>query len=219
MPEHLHGAAPRLARYRVPTGEAQSELVAKNSAFIGTAGPAPTVEAAQAFIAAVRARYANANHNAWAYRLFDGGQALFGSSDDGEPGGTAGRPILAVLEGSGLNQVAAVVTRYFGGTLLGTGGLVRAYGGAAREALAVLPTRELALHAIAHLRVDYGLHGNLRYLLPRQGVLIEDEEFADQVTLHLAIPHEQVPELARLLRELSNGALNLDRCLAGERYL
>lgn len=219
MPEHLHGAAPRLIRYRVPTGEAQSELVVKNSVFVGTVGHAPTVEAAQAFVAAIRARYADANHNAWAYRLLEGGQALFGSSDDGEPGGTAGRPILAVLEGSGLNQVAAVVTRYFGGTLLGTGGLVRAYGGAAREALAALPTRELALHAIARLRVDYGLHGNLRYLLPRQGVLIEDEEFADQVTLRVAIPHEQVPELTRQLRELTNGALDLERCLEDERYL
>jgi uncharacterized YigZ family protein len=208
-PDAQADASSRPERYRIPAAEAQSEQVIKNSIFIGTVGHAPTVEAAHEFVARVRATYADANHNAWAYRMGIEPQAPFGSSDDGEPGGTAGRPMLAVLEGSGLCQIVAVGTRYFGGTKLGTGGLVRAYSGAVREALHELPTVERVLHHVAEITVDYALYGNLRYLLPKHDVITENEQFTDQVTLRIAVPHHRTGELGLLLRELTNGDILL----------
>lgn len=211
-------AAQRPARYRVPAGEAQSELTIKNSVFIGNIGHAADVEAAQAFIERIRAKYPDANHHAWAYRIAHGPQGLIGSSDDGEPGGTAGRPMLAVLEGSGLCEVVVVGTRYFGGVKLGTGGLVRAYSGAARAALDQLATVERVLHHAARITIDYTLYGNLQYLLPRHGVKIEDAVFADRVTMLVAVPHERVSEVTTLLNELSNGQIALDACWVEDRY-
>ncbi len=211
------GAQP-LLHYRVPCGEAQSELVIKNSVFIGTAGHAPDVEAAQAFVARVRAKYPDANHHAWAYKLGEGPKALIGSSDDGEPGGTAGRPMLSVLMGSDLCEVVVVGTRYFGGIKLGTGGLVRAYSSAAREVLKKLPTALRVLHWLARITVDYGLYGNLQYLLPRYAVRVQDVQFADQVTLVLAVPHERLDEVHRLLAELTNGQVALRSNLLESLY-
>lgn len=213
------GAEPgAITRYRVPSGTAEAELVVKNSIFIGTAGPAPSAEAAQAFIDAVRAAYPDANHHAWAYRIEGGPQGEIGSSDDGEPGGTAGRPMLAILEGSGICEIVVVGTRYFGGIKLGTGGLVRAYGAAAREALKELPTEERVLHLLADLTVDYALYGNLRYLFPQQGVRIEEETFAERVTLRIAVPAEAFDEVSESLQELTNGEVRLPERVAGQRY-
>ncbi|HHX66373.1 MAG TPA: YigZ family protein [Chloroflexi bacterium] len=223
MARHVQqsGAAsePRVERYRIPAGEVQSELEVKNSIFIGTIGHAPSVEAAQEFIAQIKETYADANHNAWAYRIGLEPQSPFGSSDDGEPGGTAGRPILAVLEGSGLCEVVAVVTRYFGGTKLGTGGLVRAYSGAAREALQSLPTVERVLHHVAEISTDYALYGNLRYLLPRHDVITEDERFTDKATLRIAVPYDRAEEVDTLLRELTNGDIVLSERWLEHRYI
>jgi uncharacterized YigZ family protein len=205
--------------YRVPAGRAQSETVIKNSVFIGDAARVCDPEEAQAFVAQIRALYPDANHHAWAYRISADPQGLIGSSDDGEPGGTAGRPMLAVLEGSGLCQVVAVVTRYFGGTKLGTGGLVRAYGGAVREALKLLPTQELVLHRVACFSVDYGLYGHLKYLLPRHETQIDREEFGEQVKLEIIVPHDRAAVLGALLQELTNGAVDLEACWIGDRYV
>jgi uncharacterized YigZ family protein len=208
-----------LERFCVPTGQSQAEIVVKNSVFIGNVGRAEDSDAAHAFVGSVRAKYPDANHNAWAYRLSGGPQGLIGSSDDGEPGGTAGRPMLAVLEGTGLHQVVAVVTRYFGGTKLGTGGLVRAYSQAVREALQDLPTVELVLHRAVSLTVDYAMYGNLRYLLPKQGVRIAGERFAENVSLELAVPCAAVSDLAETVRDLSNGHVLLERHPEMDRYL
>jgi len=199
-------------------GQAEGQLEVKNSIFIGTAGHAADVEAAQAFVQRVREAYPDANHHAWAYRLTSGPQALIGSSDDGEPGGTAGRPMLAILEGSGLVQVVVVGTRYFGGTKLGTGGLVRAYSAAAREALQNLPTQELVLHRLARITIDYSLYGTLQYTLPRYDVRTEDEQFAEKVTLILVIPYDRTEQVAALLREWTNGQTALEDTWIGERY-
>ncbi|MHB1294320.1 MAG: IMPACT family protein [Anaerolineae bacterium] len=207
-----------VSRYRVPAGEAHAELIAKNSTFIGSAGPAPSVEAAHAYVAAVRAAYPDANHHAWAFKVGGGSAAVTGSSDDGEPGGTAGRPMLAILEGSGLRDVVVVGTRYFGGIKLGTGGLVRAYSGAAREALRNLPTCELELYLLARISVDYALYGHLQYLMPRQRAKIVDASFAERVALSLAVPYEHAEEVAAILSELTGGALILQDHWTGERY-
>jgi len=208
-----------IGRYRVPAGEAQSELRIKNSRFIGTAGHAPGAEAVEAFIARVRARYPDADHHAWAFKLGEGPQGPFGSSDDGEPGGTAGRPMLAVLQDSGLREVVVVGTRFFGGIKLGTGGLVRAYSGAAREALQKLPTQECVLHHLGRITIDYGLYGALEHLLPRYAVRVEEALFTDKVTLLLAVPHERADEFTGLLAELSKGQVVMAGNWLEDRYI
>src|SRR3954468_24634252 len=126
----------------IPAGPARTEIRASNSRFIANVAPAATVEAARAFIAEVRAEMPDATHHVYAYIVGHGATTTLGMSDDGEPAGTAGRPVMAVLRGSGLGDTALVVTRYFGGTLLGTGGLVHAYGDAAKAVLAALPREE-----------------------------------------------------------------------------
>jgi uncharacterized YigZ family protein len=217
-PHTTSGLSSPLTHYRVPADDAQSELVIKNSVFIGNIGHAASVDAAQAFIACIRAKYPDANHHAWAYRLTVGPQGLIGSSDDGEPGGTAGRPMLAVLEGSGLVEIVVVGTRYWGGIKLGTGGLVRAYGGVAREALTKLPTSERVLHRLARVTVDYTLYGHLQYQLPKYGVKFMGESFAERVNLDIAIPFEHVIEVQALFQEMTNGQVRLDEHWIGERY-
>ena len=127
-------------RYLIPAQETRIEIIVVNSRFIATAAPVFSVDEAKAFIAKVREEFADASHNVPTYLIGHGASVIAHCSDDGEPSGTAGRPALAVLRGSGLGDVAVVVTRYFGGTKLGTGGLVRAYGDAVREVLAVLET-------------------------------------------------------------------------------
>lgn len=112
----------------IPAAETRVELVVVNSRFIATAAPAFSVEAARAFVGRVRGEFADASHNVPAYLIGHGAATIAHCHDDGEPAGTAGRPVLAVVQGSGLGDIAVVVTRYFGGTKLGTGRLVRAYG-------------------------------------------------------------------------------------------
>src|SRR3954467_13767905 len=130
--------APKL----IPASSARTEIRASNSRFIASAAPAATVEAARRFIAGVRAEMPDASHHVYAYIVGHGATTTLSMTDDGEPPGTAGRPVMAVLKGSGLGDVALVVTRYFGGTLLGTGGLVHAYGDAAKAVLTILPRAE-----------------------------------------------------------------------------
>jgi len=199
-------------RYQVPNGTATAELVIKNSRFIGTVGRVQDSAAAHAFVAGVAQRYPDASHHAWAYRLSDGPQGEIGSSDDGEPGGTAGRPMLAVLEGAGLVQVAAVGTRYFGGIKLGTGGLVRAYRAAAREALARTPCEERVWHRLAALQVNYDEYGSLRHVLPSLGVQVRAESFAERVALELAVPYAALEQVSALLRDVTRGRLALEEC-------
>ncbi len=132
-----------LARYPIPARSHRVEEEIKRSRFITTLGYTPDVEAARAFVAGVSTEFADANHNCWAYVVGPpGATAQIGMSDDGEPHGTAGRPMLTVLLHSGIGDICAVVTRYFGGTLLGKGGLVRAYSGGVQLALGDLPTLE-----------------------------------------------------------------------------
>lgn len=206
-------------RFSVPAHAVRAEMEVKGSLFVATLDRVRDEEGARAFIAAVGERYYDASHNAWAFRITGGPQALIGSSDDGEPGGTAGRPMLAVLTGAELCQVAVVGTRYFGGTKLGTGGLVRAYGGVVRQALAGLSAREIVLHSIVTITVPYGAYGQFRYELPRHRVRILDEAFAGDVRLTLGIPHAQLESIGALLQGLSNGGIELDGESLEKRYL
>jgi len=115
-------------------------------------------------------------------------------------------------------EVVVVGTRYFGGIRLGTGGLVRAYGAAAREALQRLPTEERVLHIVATLTVDYALYGNLRYLFPQHGVYVEEETFGERVSERVAVPAECFADVATLLSDLTNGAVRLAESVVGRRY-
>ncbi|HNS40530.1 MAG TPA: YigZ family protein [Promineifilum sp.] len=191
----------------IPAAETRLEMRVANSRFIATMAPAFSVEEARAFIARIKAEFADATHNVPAYVIGHGQATTAHCHDDGEPSGTAGRPMLAVLQGSGLGDVVVVVTRYFGGTKLGTGGLVRAYGDAVREALAALPRAEKVATVTAMAEVPYPLLERARQLVEAHGGVMLEESFAAEITLTACFRAGQYPAFADDLRELSHGAV------------
>jgi uncharacterized YigZ family protein len=176
-----------------------------NSRFIATAAPAFSVEEAKAFIGRIRAEFSDASHNVPAYIIGYGSSVISHTSDDGEPSGTAGRPMLAVLQGSGLGDIVVVVTRYFGGTKLGTGGLVRAYGDAVREVLAVLPRAEKVPTHTVMMELPYSLLERIRLLIAAHDGRILDESFAASITISAQFLVERFSAFAAALQELSQG--------------
>lgn len=196
--------------YLVPAGESRLELRFKNSVFIGTAGLAATVEEARGLVARLRAEFPDASHHVYAFAVGFGASLTHGMSDDGEPHGTAGRPVLAVVQGSGLGDVAVVVTRYFGGAKLGTGGLVKAYGDTAKAVLEALPRTEKISRVAARLVLPYELHARGRLLIGEAEGEIEAEEFGAQVSLRLRLRQDRAEGLDRALRELSAGRVRLE---------
>jgi uncharacterized YigZ family protein len=195
----------------VPAGRARTEIRASNSRFIATAGPAASVKAARALIAEIRADMPDASHHVYAYVIGHGATTTLGMSDDGEPSGTAGRPALAVLRGSGLGDVALVVTRYFGGTLLGTGGLVHAYGDAAKAVLALLPREEKIERRTLTATLPYAAYDTARRLVAAHAGSIVDEAFAADVTLRVLLPAAQVAALVVALSEATAGQARVER--------
>lgn len=151
-------------------------------------------------LASVRGRWPDANHHAFAWRL-GGGPNEFRYSDDGEPSGSAGRPMLQQLDGHELTDVLAIVSRYFGGTKLGTGGLVRAYGGAVREAIARAEIVEVIPHATLQIIHGYEDSGAIAAVLHRFAVKPSRSEFAESVTVDVAVPQTQAEQLASAIRE------------------
>jgi uncharacterized YigZ family protein len=197
-------------RYPIPAREARVEIEVVNSRFIATAAPVFTVDEAKSFIARIKGEFAAASHNVPAYLVGHGLSVVAHCHDDGEPSGTAGRPALAVLQGSGLGDVAVVVTRYFGGTKLGTGGLVRAYGDAVRAVLDVLPRAEkVATHTVLVV-TPYSLFERLRLAVETHHGQILDETFAADVTVTARFPVEHFPPFQASLQELSNGTLQAE---------
>jgi uncharacterized YigZ family protein len=193
-------------RYPVPAGEIRVEEEVKRSRFITTIGPAPTLEAARAFVAVVSAQFVDASHNCWAYVVgAPGSTSQVGMSDDGEPHGTAGRPMLNVLLHCGVGDIAAVVTRYFGGTLLGTGGLVKAYSGGVQLALQQLPVLEKVAYAELLVVVDYSAVTPMQRLLPQFEAEILRQEFAADATFYVKLPAEYAETFTTHLVELTNG--------------
>lgn len=188
--------------YRTVAEEAQDEFTEKKSVFIGTIAPADTPQAAEALLARVRERHGEATHHVWAC-LLRGGAAR--CSDDGEPSGTAGRPVLEVLQREGLTDCAAVVTRYFGGILLGAGGLTRAYARAARLAVDAARIVEMKPAAALSLSLPYDLYGRVRFLLPSYGAADVQAAFSDRVELTLVLEESRVPAFSDALREMSAG--------------
>lgn len=181
----------------------QAEIIEKKSRFIGYAAPVETEEAAQAFLQEIRTRHRDATHNCYAYQVGEHNQYQR-SSDDGEPSGTAGRPILEVIKGSGLSNVIVVVTRYFGGTLLGTGGLVRAYSATAAAALAEGVRVRLVAAAEFSLTVEYQQWQKLEGWLIGAGYPVQDVRFTDKVDVRFMLPIGQAEGLAERLAEVLN---------------
>jgi uncharacterized YigZ family protein len=183
---------------------AQFALEARKSRFFAQADHVQRPEAAMAWIAQVADP--QATHNCWAWRI----GAEYRSSDDGEPGGSAGRPILAAIDGQGMDQVVVVVTRWYGGTNLGVGGLVRAYGGAAAECLRIASRRPLVDWREATLACDFALAGAVHGLLEQHGGEKMDERFDEHgLHLRLRLPASRYTALADRLRDLSRGAARL----------
>jgi uncharacterized YigZ family protein len=197
----------QLTQYPIPAQEARIEIVVVNSRFIATAAPVFAVDEAKAFVARIKREFADASHNVSVYLVGHGASVTAHCTDDGEPAGTAGRPALAVLQGSGLGDVAVVVTRYFGGTKLGTGGLVRAYGDAVREVLAVLPRAQRVPTCTILVDAPYNAFERLRLLVEAHGGEVQDQEFGAQVTLQARFPQDRYPAFEIALQEASNGRL------------
>lgn len=198
-------------RYPIPAARWRVEEEIKRSRFITTLGAAPTVEAARTLIAEVSAEFADASHNCWAYVVGSpGSTGQIGMSDAGEPHGTAGRPMLTVLLHSGIGDICAVVTRYFGGTLLGKGGLVKAYSGGVQLGLAGLPTLERVPKTDVTLMVDYSAVTLLKRLLPDYEAELLSEEYTTDVTYQLRLPSEHLPGFGDAVNALTNGQALLE---------
>lgn len=199
-----------MRRYPIPASEARTESKVKNSLFIASAAPAFSIEEARAFIARIKSEFPDASHNVPAYLIGFGPAVTAHCSDDGEPGGTAGRPALAVLQGSGLGDIVVVVTRYFGGTKLGTGGLVRAYGGAVKAVLDVLPrAQKVATHTVM-VAVPYSFFERLKLMIAESNGQVLDELFAADVTITIQFEQERFPGFQAALAGQSNGSIEAE---------
>ena len=196
-------------QYRMLSKGAQAELVEKKSRFIATIRPVSSEEEAVAFIEEMKKKYYDARHNCSAFVIGSKGE-LTRSSDDGEPSGTAGRPMLEVLTGSGIRNIAAVVTRYFGGVLLGTGGLVRAYSGAVKMALEQCETITRRYGVQMLIKTDYNGVGKIQYLLGSKDVVIQDSVYAADVQMTVLVPIEEYDRLCKELVEATNGRVGLE---------
>ena len=189
----------------IPLEPVQTEILVVNSRFITNLEYAGSVEEARAHLARVRGHHPTATHNVSAFIIGHGNSIITHCSDDGEPSGTAGRPALAVLQGSGLGNVSVVVTRYFGGTLLGTGGLVRAYGDAVREVLkgvkfaALLPTTTLMFIT------PYRLYDQVLRLIEAHNGQVLDTAFLEEITVTVRVKDEEVEAFSGQLSNLSAG--------------
>ena len=200
-----------IERYKTILKPAEIEIFEKKSQFIGHAFPVMSEEEAMERLGVIRKIHAKATHNCWAWHVAgDGGKNHAAmserQSDDGEPSGTAGMPMLDYLKKAGLKNVLVVVTRYYGGILLGTGGLVRAYGKAAKEATEAACIIEKILHAKLHISVPYTLGGKLEYELHKGGQIIHDTIYADNMTFVVLTEHHQAENLTNHIINITANA-------------
>jgi uncharacterized YigZ family protein len=196
--------------YAVPLTEIRREHVVVNSRFIATLAPAFSIDAARAFIGRIKKEFSDATHNVPVYVIGGGNTVTEYFSDDGEPAGTAGKPALAVLRGSGLGDVALVITRYFGGTLLGTGGLVKAYTESAQLVVNTVGRGQRVSVYMVMLAIPYNLLERVRLLSARHHGEILGEDFAADITMTLQFPVSELDGFQLGLRELSAGKLRAE---------
>ncbi|MFJ7176549.1 YigZ family protein [Streptomyces massasporeus] len=201
--------------YRTVAGAGVHETEVNRSRFLCALAPAATEQEAQDFIAAVRKEHADASHNCWAY-VIGADASVQKASDDGEPGGTAGVPMLQMLLRRDMRYVVAVVTRYFGGVKLGAGGLIRAYGGAVGEALDSLGTRTRRRCRLATVTVDHQRAGKLENDLRTGGREVRDVRYAEAVTIEIALPDADVDAFRSWLADATAGTAGFEA--GGEAY-
>ena len=191
--------------YLTPAETQQTETHVSNSRFVTIVARVDSVEEARSFLAKVREEMSDASHHVYAFRIGFGSSVTEGMSDDGEPSGTAGPPVLAVLRGSDIGDVIVVVTRYFGGTKLGTGGLVRAYGDAARTALNALRTEEKIEKCRVEIEAPYSFYEPITRLIDRYDGTTEKAEFNVKVDLVVSFPVSNLKAFTADLTELTRG--------------
>lgn len=196
--------------YRILLQGGQAEYEEKKSRFIATVQKCESEEEASAFIEEMKKKYWDARHNCSAYCIGARGE-LTRCSDDGEPSGTAGRPMLEVLTGSGIRNVAVVVTRYFGGVLLGTGGLVRAYTRAVQEGLKDCVIGRMRAGYEVEVHTDYNGIGRILYLLGNAGIEPVSSDYTDKVSLRFLVPAEQADRLQAQMVEVTGGKVSFHR--------
>ena len=209
-----HCYAGDLMNYCTISEAAEASFIEKRSEFIGYIAPVKTNDEAVEFINSIKARHRKARHNVYAYILRQDNISRY--SDDGEPQGTGGVPVLNVLQKRGLTDVCVVVTRYFGGILLGGGGLVRAYSHTAKIALDAGGIITMALCKIVKVQADYNFYGRLVPLICEEGGIVEDTQFTDNVEVTFRIPQDKVPFFESRLVDVSCGKFHSE--VIDERY-
>ncbi len=196
-------------RYHVLWEGGTGELVEKKSRFIARTCPVESEQEAAEFIEKMRKQYWDARHHCFAYVIGDRNQTQR-CSDDGEPAQTAGRPILDVILGSGVHNICLVVIRYFGGTLLGTGGLVRAYSGAAQEGLRNSTVLEKRPGKQIRITTDYSGIGKIQYILGQNQIPVMDSQYTEEVEIRVMAPLEQAQQLKAEITEATSGRARID---------
>ena len=194
--------------YKTVKKQSQSLLIEKKSKFIAHIFNVESEQQAAAIIAEVKKKYWDARHNCYAYILGNKGE-IQRFSDDGEPSGTAGKPILEVLSGNECSNCLCIVTRYFGGVLLGTGGLIRAYTSASKEALDDCLTGELVEGVHAYLDADYNYVGKIQHLCIQDDITVVNTEYSDNVIFELMMEKQVRQKFEKALTEMSSGSIGL----------
>ena len=203
-----------MSEYKTVKSASSDEFIVKKSRFIGYVKPVKTQEEALAFIGEIKSKHWDATHNVYAYTLREGGVRRF--SDDGEPQGTAGIPSLDVLLKEEVVDCCVVVTRYFGGIMLGAGGLVRAYSHGAKIALDAGGIITMSLCKIVRVVTDYNFYGRLVPLICEEGGIVEDTQFTDNVEVTFRIPQDKVPFFESRLVDVSCGKFHSE--VIDEKY-
>ncbi len=194
--------------YKTIAGRCEARFIEKKSEFIGYLAPVSTEEEAVKFVAEIRAMHPKARHNCYAYILRENNTARH--SDDGEPQGTAGAPIFEVLRKEELTDVACVVTRYFGGILLGAGGLTRAYAKAAKDAVSAAQIKIPAEAVLLEISLDYSLYGRLAAIFAELGAKVHSEDFSEQVKIAVHVRAELCEELKNRLTDACCGKVSVE---------
>lgn len=195
--------------YKTVKKQSESLLVEKKSKFIANVKPVDNEEDAIAFLNEIRSKYPDATHNVYAYVIDENN--IFRYSDDGEPSGTAGMPVLDAIRKSGIVDVAVVVTRYFGGTLLGTGGLVHTYGASAKQGLVESEIVIRQLCDVLAVKVDYNLLGKIQHEIMTKGYLLEDTLYEDEVTFVISCPIDTTERVIKEIVDMTNARAKCEK--------
>lgn len=201
--------------YITVKNEAETVLVEKKSKFIASVSPAGSEEEALDFLKRIRSVYPDASHHVYAYIIDENN--IFRYSDDGEPGGTAGMPVLDVMRKENIVDAAVVVTRYFGGTLLGTGGLVHAYSAAAKEAICAGGIVKRSLCDTLSVRTDYTLAGKVQYKISSEGLILDDTIYGNDVCFYIQSPVDATKEIVKSITDMTNARAVIT--VIGQKYV